>query len=520
MIGAHSIEQFIKLLKRPRKIVILVKAGPAVDAFIESLLPHLQNGDILIDGGNSHYPDTQRRTKECSERGVLFVGCGVSGGEDGARYGPSLMPGGNPAAWPHIKEIFQAIAAKSDGEPCCDWVGEGGAGHYVKMVHNGIEYGDMQLIAEAYWILKQGLGCSEEECSQIFGEWNKGVLDSFLIEITRDVLAYKDDDGKPVVPKILDSAGQKGTGKWTAINALDLGQPVTLIGEAVFARCLSSLKAERMHASTILHGPEAKKFDGDKKQFIADLEQALYASKIVSYAQGFMLMREAAKEYNWHLNNPSIALMWRGGCIIRSVFLKDITNAFRQNPTLENLLFDKFFSNAIEKAQTGWRRILAQATLWGIAVPCSSSALAFFDGYRSAVLPASLLQAQRDYFGAHTFRVMPGQESKKLPDGQDIHIVREYREMRSDTAELDRPRRQRVRVDVLGVNRRRLKPLPQPYVGSDLRDRSVRLVICALRGICSLLACCCRHRHRSHAEAALRTCLSLLCATAACTALA
>ena len=421
VVGAHSMEEFVKLLKRPRKIIILVKAGPAVDAFIDSLLPLLDKGDIIIDGGNSHYPDSIRRTKELEEKGFLFVGTGVSGGEEGARHGPSLMPGGSNAAWPAIKEIFQKTAAQSDGEPCCDWVGEGGAGHYVKMVHNGIEYGDMQLIAEAYWILKLGLGLNEDEISQIFDEWNKGVLDSFLIEITRDVLAYKDDDGKPVINKILDSAGQKGTGKWTAIDALDLGQPVTLIGEAVFARCLSALKEERGHAAKVLSGPTPK-FEGDKKQFIADLEQALYASKIVSYAQGFMLMREAAKENNWHLNNPSIALMWRGGCIIRSVFLKDITNAFRQNPTLENLLFDKFFSEAIQKAQDGWRRIVAQAVLWGVPTPAFSSALAFYDGYRSADLPANMLQAQRDYFGAHTFRVKPGQESAKLPAGQDLHI--------------------------------------------------------------------------------------------------
>ena len=301
VVGAHSMEEFVKLLKRPRKIIILVKAGPAVDAFIDSLLPLLDKGDIIIDGGNSHYPDSIRRTKELEEKGFLFVGTGVSGGEEGARHGPSLMPGGSNAAWPAIKEIFQKTAAQSDGEPCCDWVGEGGAGHYVKMVHNGIEYGDMQLIAEAYWILKLGLGLNEDEISQIFDEWNKGVLDSFLIEITRDVLAYKDDDGKPVINKILDSAGQKGTGKWTAIDALDLGQPVTLIGEAVFARCLSALKEERGHAAKVLSGPTPK-FEGDKKQFIADLEQALYASKIVSYAQGFMLMREAAKENNWHLN--------------------------------------------------------------------------------------------------------------------------------------------------------------------------------------------------------------------------
>lgn len=422
VVGAHSIEEFVSLLKRPRKIILLVKAGPAVDAFIEQLVPHLEKGDIIIDGGNSHYPDTERRCKEIEAKGLLFVGSGVSGGEEGARHGPSLMPGGSEAAWPSLKEIFQKTAAQTDGEPCCDWVGDGGAGHYVKMVHNGIEYGDMQLITEAYWILKQGLGLHESEIAHIFKKWNKGVLDSFLIEITSDILAYNDDDGEPIVTKVLDSAGQKGTGKWTAMNALELGQPVTLIGEAVFARCLSSLKGERQRAAKILTGVKPRAFEGNKSQFIDDLEQALYASKIVSYAQGFMLMREAAKEYNWKLNNPSIALMWRGGCIIRSVFLKDITNAFRKDPQLENLLFDDFFSHAIKKAEDGWRRIVAQAVLWGVATPAFSSALAFFDGIRSETLPASLLQAQRDYFGAHTFRVMPGKENDRLKAGEDIHI--------------------------------------------------------------------------------------------------
>lgn len=422
IVGAHSIEEFVALLKRPRKVILLVKAGAAVDAFIDQLLPHLEKGDIIIDGGNSHFPDTERRCKEVEAKGLLYVGSGVSGGEEGARHGPSLMPGGSEAAWPHIKEIFQKTAAQSDGEPCCDWVGTGGAGHYVKMVHNGIEYGDMQLIAEAYWILKQGLGISEKEIAEIFSKWNKGVLDSFLIEITSEILAYNDEDGEPMLTKILDSAGQKGTGKWTAINALELGQPVTLIGEAVFARCLSSLKGERTRASKILTGPKPRPFEGNKQQFIDDLEQALYASKIVSYAQGFMLMREAAKEYNWKLNNPSIALMWRGGCIIRSVFLKDITSAFRKNPELENLLFDDFFSSAIRKAEDGWRRVLAQSVLWGVPTPAFSSALAFFDGIRSELLPASLLQAQRDYFGAHTFRVLPGKENDRLKEGQDIHV--------------------------------------------------------------------------------------------------
>lgn len=422
VVGCRSIEEFVATLKRPRKIILLVKAGKAVDDFIETLLPHLEEGDIIIDGGNSHFPDTQRRCEELEKKGLLFVGSGVSGGEEGARHGPSLMPGGSEKAWPAIKEIFQKTAAQSDGEPCCDWVGDGGAGHYVKMVHNGIEYGDMQLICEAYWILKVGLGLAENEIAEIFKTWNKGVLDSFLIEITADILAYNDEDGVPLVTKILDAAGQKGTGKWTAISALDLGQPVTLIGEAVFARCLSSLKDERERASKLLKGTKPQKFEGDKQQFIKDLEQALYASKIVSYAQGFMLMREAAKEYNWKLNNPSIALMWRGGCIIRSVFLKDITNAFRENPELENLLFDKFFADAIAEAEDGWRRIIAQSVLWGVPCPAFSTAIAFYDGIRSEVLPASLLQAQRDYFGAHTFRVLKGQVNERLKEGEDIHI--------------------------------------------------------------------------------------------------
>jgi len=422
VVPAHSIEEFVSKLKRPRKMILLVKAGPAVDAFIDQLTPHLEKGDIIIDGGNSHYPDSIRRTEALEKKGLLFVGSGVSGGEEGARHGPSIMPGGSDAAWPAIKEIFQKTAAQSDGEPCCDWVGQTGAGHYVKMVHNGIEYGDMQLICEAYDILKRGLGMKEAEIADIFDEWNKGVLDSFLIEITRDILRFNDDDGTPLLTKILDSAGQKGTGKWTAINALDLGQPVTLIGEAVFARCLSSLKEERTRASKKLGGPQVKPFEGDKKQFIADLEQALYASKIVSYAQGFMLMREAAKEYKWELNNAAIALMWRGGCIIRSVFLKDITSAFRKDAHLENLLFDDFFNKAIHNAQEGWRRVVAQAILWGIPTPAFSTALAFFDGYRTERLPANLLQAQRDYFGAHTFHVLPSEANEKYPAGKDIHV--------------------------------------------------------------------------------------------------
>lgn len=423
IIGAHSIEELCANLKKPRRIVLLVKAGWPVDAFIEQLLPHLDEGDIIIDGGNSHFPDSNRRTEDLKKKGIRFVGSGVSGGEEGARYGPSLMPGGNKEAWPYIKDIFQSIAAKSDGEPCCDWVGDQGAGHYVKMVHNGIEYGDMQLICEAYDLMKRVGKLSDKEISEVFTTWNKGVLDSFLIEITRDILAFNDDDGTPLVEKILDSAGQKGTGKWTAINALDLGIPVTLIGEAVFSRCLSSLKEERVRASKILEGPAIPdKAVTDKKKFIDDLEQALYASKIISYAQGFMLIRQAAKDYKWELNFPSIALMWRGGCIIRSVFLAEITAAYREHPDLENLLFHPFFKNAITKAQSGWRASLGKAVEFGIPTPAFSTALAFYDGYRSAMLPANLLQAQRDYFGAHTFKVLPEAANDKLKEGQAIHI--------------------------------------------------------------------------------------------------
>jgi 6-phosphogluconate dehydrogenase len=421
--GAHSVQELVAKLKRPRKIILLVKAGPAVDSFIGQLEPYLEKGDIIIDGGNSHYPDSIRRTKELEAKGLLFVGSGVSGGEEGARHGPSLMPGGSTEAWPAIKEIFQATAAQVNGEPCCDWVGETGSGHYVKMVHNGIEYGDMQLIAEAYDILKRGLGLDEREIAEIFEKWNKGVLDSFLIEITANILKFNDDDGAPLVTKVLDQAGQKGTGKWTAIAALDAGTAVTLIGEAVFARCLSAIKEERMRASKVIAGPQKEtSFRGDKQQFIDDLEQALDASKIISYTQGFMLMRETAKELNWNLNYAGIARMWRGGCIIKSVFLGDIAAAYEKKPQLESLLFDDFFNKAVHKAQPGWRRIIAQAVLWGIPTPAFSTALAFFDGYRSEIVPANLIQAQRDYFGAHTFRVLPGKENAKLKKGEDIHI--------------------------------------------------------------------------------------------------
>jgi 6-phosphogluconate dehydrogenase len=422
IVGAYSIQELCAKLKTPRKIVLLVKAGQAVDDFIQQLIPHLEKGDIIIDGGNSHFPDSIRRTKELEEKGLLFVGSGVSGGEEGARHGPSLMPGGSPAAWPHIKPIFQAAAAQVQGEPCCDWVGETGSGHYVKMVHNGIEYGDMQLIAEGYDILKRGLGLHEDEIATIFEKWNKGVLDSFLMEITTNILKFKDTDGEPMVNKILDQAGQKGTGKWTAINALDAGMPVTLIGEAVFARCLSAIKGERTRAAKAISGPQKEPFRGDKQQFIDDLEQALYASKIISYTQGFMLMRETAKELSWNLNYAGIARMWRGGCIIKSVFLGDITHAYESNANLESLLFDNFFNKAVHNAQAGWRRVIAQAVLWGIPTPAFSTALAFFDGYRSEVVPANLLQAQRDYFGAHTFKVMPGKENDRLKTGEDIHI--------------------------------------------------------------------------------------------------
>ncbi|OWZ53520.1 6-phosphogluconate dehydrogenase, decarboxylating 1 [Cryptococcus neoformans c45] len=422
VIGAHSVQELCSKLKRPRRIILLVKAGKAVDDFIAQLEPYLEKGDIIIDGGNSHYPDSIRRTHELEAKGLLFVGSGVSGGEEGARNGPSLMPGGSDDAWPHIKDIFQKTAAQAQGEPCCDWVGETGSGHYVKMVHNGIEYGDMQLIAEAYDILKRGLELDEDEIAGIFDKWDNGVLDSFLIEITRDILKFKDTDGVPMVRKILDKAGQKGTGKWTAIDALDNGMPVTLIGEAVFARCLSAIKDERVRASKVIPGPPKEAFKGDKQQFIDDLEQALYASKIISYAQGFMLMREAAKVHDWHLNNAGIAAMWRGGCIIKSVFLSDITAAYRENPELENLLLAPFFTKALEKAQAGWRRVIAQSTLWGIPIPAHTTALSFFDGYRTETLPANLIQGQRDFFGAHTFRVVPGMGNDHLKENEDVHV--------------------------------------------------------------------------------------------------
>jgi 6-phosphogluconate dehydrogenase len=415
VIGTHSIEDLVANLKSPRKVMLMVKAGKAVDDFIELLIPHLDKGDIIIDGGNSHFPDTIRRTKYCEDNGFLYIGTGVSGGEEGALKGPSIMPGGSPAAWPSVKPIFQAISAKVENDtPCCDWVGENGAGHFVKMVHNGIEYGDMQLICEAYQIMKDLLGMSADEMHKVFKEWNEGELDSYLIEITRDILAYKDEDGKPLVDKILDTAGQKGTGKWTVLASLDHGAPLTLIGEAVYGRTLSALKNERVEASKVLSGP-IPKFEGDKKVFINDLMKALYASKLVSYAQGYVLMKFAAKEYGWNLNNGGIALMWRGGCIIRSVFLGKIKEAFDKNPDLSNLLLDPYFAEKIQASQASWRKVISAAVMNGIWIPAMSTALNYFDGIRNGRLPANLLQAQRDYFGAHTY------ERVDKPRGEFFH---------------------------------------------------------------------------------------------------
>nr|AAH44196.1 Phosphogluconate hydrogenase [Danio rerio]AAI65755.1 Pgd protein [Danio rerio] len=407
VIGAESLEDMVSKLKKPRRIILLVKAGQAVDDFIDKLVPLLEPGDIIIDGGNSEYRDTTRRCKSLKEKNLLFVGSGVSGGEDGARYGPSLMPGGHKDAWPHLKDIFQSIAAKvGTGEPCCDWVGDEGAGHFVKMVHNGIEYGDMQLICEAYHLMKDVLCMNHDEMAQVFEQWNKTELDSFLIEITANILKFKDADSTNLLPKIRDSAGQKGTGKWTAISALEYGTPVTLIGEAVFARCLSSLKDERVQASKSLSGPQGVKFTGNKAQFLEDIRKALYASKIISYAQGFMLLRQAALEFGWSLNYGAIALMWRGGCIIRSVFLGKIKEAFDRNPELQSLLLDSFFSKAVQDCQDSWRRVVSTGVQQGIPMPSFTTALSFYDGYRHEMLPANLLQAQRDYFGAHTYELL------------------------------------------------------------------------------------------------------------------
>jgi 6-phosphogluconate dehydrogenase len=414
--GSHSVEELCSKLKSPRRVMIMVKAGDVVDKTIDSLLPYLEKGDIIIDGGNSLFTDSNRRTADLAAKGFHYIGTGVSGGEEGARFGPSIMPGGDPAAWPAVKPIFQAIAAKvEDGTPCCDWVGEGGAGHYVKMVHNGIEYGDMQLICEAYQLLQDGLGLTADDFEKVFTEWNKGDLDSFLIEISAIIFGKKDEDGQPMVDKILDTAGQKGTGKWTAISALDMGMPVTLIGESVFARCLSAIKDERVRASKLLEGPKAGKWTGDKAEFIENVRRALFCSKLISYAQGYMLLREAAKENKWNLNMGGIALMWRGGCIIRSQFLGKIKEAYDKNPGLENLLMDEFFYGVLNNYQASWRKALISAIELGVPTPAFATALAFYDGYRTARLPANLLQAQRDFFGAHTY------ERVDKPRGEFFH---------------------------------------------------------------------------------------------------
>ncbi len=425
IVGAYSVEELVSQLAKPRKVMLMVKAGDPVDQFIETLIPLLEEGDIIIDGGNSHFPDTERRVKTVEAAGMLYIGTGVSGGEEGALKGPSLMPGGSKAAWEHVKPIFQAIAAKvDDGTPCCDWVGGGGAGHFVKMVHNGIEYGDMQLICEIYQIMRDGLGMSNEEMADTFGRWNEGKLDSYLIEITRDILAYKTEDGEAVVDYVLDAAGQKGTGKWTGVEALEHGNPLTLIVEAVFARSLSSFKELRVEASSILGGPDRKiavgsvaesVIGGDKESILKNLEQALYASKIISYAQGFSLMHAASDAYDWDLNYGAIALMWRGGCIIRSAFLGDIKAAYDKDADLKDLLFDSFFSKEVLDAGDAWRKVVAGGALAGIPMPAMSAALSYYDGFRCANLPANLLQAQRDYFGAHTY------ERTDKPRGEVFH---------------------------------------------------------------------------------------------------
>lgn len=414
IVGAYSLQELVDSLEAPRMVMLMVKAGSVVDQYIEDLIPLLSQGDIIIDGGNSLFTDTNRRTAYLAEKGLLYIGTGVSGGEEGARHGPSIMPGGNKAAWPAVKPIFQAISAQVNGDACCEWVGDNGAGHYVKMVHNGIEYGDMQLICEAYQLLSEGLGLSTDEMHEIFADWNQGELSSYLIEITANILAYKDVDGQPLVDKILDTAGQKGTGKWTGINALDLGIPLTLIGESVFARCLSAQKDERVTAAKALP-KHTQAFAGDKQAMIQAIRQALFASKIISYAQGFRLMREASKEYNMSLNYGDIALMWRGGCIIRSQFLGDIKKAYEKNPQLENLLLDDFFVAAMKQAEAGWREAVIMGIQMGIPTPAFSSALAYYDGYRTERLPANLLQAQRDYFGAHSY------ERTDKPRGEFFH---------------------------------------------------------------------------------------------------
>ena len=415
--GAHSIAEFVGQLSSPRKILLMVKAGEVVDHFIDLLVPHLDKGDIIMDGGNSLYTDTTRRVNALAEQDIIYMGTGISGGEEGARHGPSIMPGGNKEGWPQVKNILQSIAAKVDGQPCCDWIGEEGAGHYVKMVHNGIEYGDMQLICEAYQFMRDGLSLSVDEIADIFSTWNKGKLNSYLIEITSQILKVKDSDGQPLVDKILDTAGQKGTGKWTAINSLELGIPLTLIGEAVFARFLSALKPERVKASKVLAGPETafNYTEDEKAAYIQAVHDALYASKIISYTQGYMLMRQAAGEYGWNLNYGGIALMWRGGCIIRSRFLGSIKQAYDKEFQLESLLLDDFFQQAIADAQQGWRKAVSRAVESGVPVPGFAAALTFYDGYRAETVPANLLQAQRDFFGAHTF------ERVDQPRGQFFH---------------------------------------------------------------------------------------------------
>lgn len=415
VIGAHTLPEMVSHLKRPRRVMLLVKAGSAVDEFIEQLIPLLEPGDIIIDGGNSLFEDTIRRARHLESQGLRYIGTGVSGGEEGARRGPSIMPGGSPSAWPEVKPIFQAVAAKvADGSPCCDWVGENGAGHYVKMVHNGIEYGDMQLICEAYQILKDGLGMTADEMHEVFKSWNEGELQSYLIEITRDILGFKDADGQPLVDRILDTAGQKGTGKWTVMSSQELGIPITLIAEAVYSRCVSSMKSARVEAARVFKAGQSR-FPGERRAWIEDIRRALYASKIISYTQGYMLMRAAAERYEWNLNYGGIALMWRGGCIIRSVFLGEIKRAFEANPKLGNLLLDPFFRKAIKSCARSWRKVVSASVRKGIPVPAFGTALAFFDGFRSERLPANLLQAQRDYFGAHTY------ERVDRPRGEFFH---------------------------------------------------------------------------------------------------
>lgn len=413
--GTSSLEHLVESLSKPRVVMMMIKAGDPVDQVIEQLIPLLEEGDIIVDGGNSHYEDSIRRTKYVESKGLYFIGTGVSGGEEGALLGPSIMPGGSRAAWDRVKPIFQGIAAKTDdGSICCDWVGDNGAGHFVKMVHNGIEYGDIQLITESYHILKDVLGLSADEIGDIFAKWNKTELDSYLIEITAEILAFKDEDNMPLVDKILDSAGQKGTGKWTAVSSLHEGVPLTLIAESVYARILSSLKDERIFASKQFQKPKRIK-PQDAAVFIEDVRKALYASKIISYAQGFALLKEASTTYNWNLNFGEIALMWRGGCIIRSVFLDKIKEAYDNNPNLANLILDDYFNKTIDDLTSSWRNVVASAVLSGIPIPSMSSGLAYFDGYTTETLPANLLQAQRDYFGAHTY------ERIDKPRGEFFH---------------------------------------------------------------------------------------------------